>query len=144
MLSYCIPFGAAYALALHHVAEQLHKCSILLVRCEPDLDTLESHLIPSIPGFGLLPFAYCLQANPFCGSFHYVLTGNALLNFFLFQPHVEVWEFFFPSFITSVKMKMLCGHTVSVGWGLCRIHTVLARDLLSAGIIGAVRLHSKL
>lgn len=50
----------------------------------------------------------------------------------------------FPSFIMSVKVERLCGHTVSVGWELSRIHIVLAHALLSAGVTAAVRLHSKL
>lgn len=44
----------------------------------------------------------------------------------------------------SVKVERLCGHTVSVGWELSRIHIVLAHALLSAGVTAAVRLHSKL
>lgn len=43
-----------------------------------------------------------------------------------------------------IKVERFFGHTVSVGWELCRIHIVLAHALLSAGLTGAVSLHSKL
>lgn len=140
-MSYCKPFGAACALVL---ITWLSSCTNAPY-CWWDLSQafmLQSHLMPSVPVFALLAFAYCLWVNPLCASSRFVITGNTLL-FFYFSHMLSFWDLS-PSFTMAIKVERFFGHTVSVGWELCRIHIVLAHALLSAVITGAVSLHSKL
>lgn len=93
------------------------------------------HCFPLIIAFELI----------LCASSPFVITGNAMLIFFFFYfSHVLSFGDLSPSFTMSIKVERLCGHAVSVGWELCRILIVLAHVFLSAGITGAIRLHSKL
>lgn len=141
-VSYCKPFGAACALVL---ITWLSSCTNApYCWCDPSQTLmLQSHIwchrylvLHCFPL--LIPFELIL-----CASSCFFHNWECFVNFFCFSHMLSFGDLPL-SFMMSVKVERLCGQTVSIGWELCRIHIVLAHALLSAGITGAVRLHSKL